>query len=371
MTKSILPFICLFILQSAVAQTSMRKLVMLPNVPKVNTVSYKIGERTLQIKISQYGETDDMVYINLHDDEITAVNAARKLLERDAGVLIKIENYKTRNIKFKLDGKYYTFDPNRIFSRVGIIQTLTMFGSLTTKAVDEVDKFASFILQLIPKKPSCIIALHNNTNGRFSITSYLPGNIREKDAKVLFVNPDEDPDDIFLTTDSVLYQLLAEDKYNTILQDNVNVKRDGSLSVYCGEKDIRYVNCETEHGHDIQYQQMIMLLASHIEDEKIIEAVTYNYKMVPTSAHYSPKAGIEIMFGEKKVGSVKTVTTDSSWATVGQLEVYKDFPLYTNMDFFLHVSSDKSPRFEVRIDPTREKELIDPFKTQVSIRAIR
>lgn len=371
MQKASLPVIFLFVIQVALAQTSMRKVIVQPNSPVINSIFHKLGDRTIQIKTFQFGTSKDIVYINVHDDEITSVNAAKRLLEIESGLLIKVENYKTRNIKFRLAGRYYTFDPNRIFSRAGIIQTLTMFGNISEKAIIEVEKFANRILQLIPESPKCIIALHNNTNGKFSINSFLPGNIREKDARSLYINKEEDPDDIFLTTDSMLYQRLADDKYNTIFQDNENAKKDGSLSIYCGEKGIRYVNCETEHGHDIQYQQMIQLVSRHAQEKEGAgepEVIAYTYRLSPAAVSYAPKSNTEIMFGEKKVGLIRSVTTDSSWATVGKLEVTKDFPLYSNMDLLMVPSPMSTPRFEVRIDPTRQKELLDPSKTVVSIR---
>ena len=348
-------------------------MVFNPLTPAINSFYHKLGDRNIQIKTFQYGNANDIVYINVHDDEVTAVMSAKKMLERKEGLLIKIENFKTRNIRFKLGGKYYTFDPNRMFSRVGIIQSLSLFGRVNEAAVDEVDKFAKHVLALIPPNPTCIIALHNNSNGKFSVNSYLPGNIREKDAKNLFVNPDEDPDDIFLTTDSILFLQLADDRYNTVYQDNENAKRDGSLSIYCGEKGMRYVNCETEHGHDIQYQQMIELVSRHAQEKEVIlnepEVIAYTYRLSPAAVNFTPKSNTEIMFGEKKVGLIKSVATDSSWATVGKLEVNKDFPLYSNMDLLVIPSSMNTPRFEVRIDPTRQKELLDPSKTIVSIRA--
>jgi hypothetical protein len=210
-------------------------------------------------------------------------------------------------------------------------------------------------------------------NGKFSVNSFLPGKVRERDAKSLYINKEEDPDDIFLTTDSVLDQRLADDKYNTIYQDNENAKKDGSLSIYCGEKGIRYVNCETEHGHDIQYQQMIQLVSRHAQEKKeevkkTPEVIAYTYRLAPAAVNFTPKSNTEIMFGEKKVGLIRSVATDSSWATIGKLEVDKDFPLYSNMELLVVPSTINTPRFEVRIDPTRQKELLDPSKTIVSIR---
>lgn len=371
MQKSFLSFLLICNVLSSLSQTSVRKMIITPNTPEITTIAHKLGDRTIHIKTYYYGNSKNIVYINLHDDEVTSVNAAKRLLQMESGILIKIDNFKTRNIKFKLEGKYYTFDPNRIFSRIGIIQTLTMFGRVNMKAVDEIDKFAQRILSLIPPKPACIIALHNNTNGKFSINSFLPGQIREHDAKDLSVNQDEDPDDIFLTTDSILFRKLADDRYNSIYQDNENAKKDGSLSIYCGEKNIRYVNCETQHGHDIQYQQMIQLVSRHAQekDDEIREVIAYTYRLSAATVTPAPKSNTDIMFGEKKVGLIRSVTTDSSWATVGKLEIAKDFPLYSNMDLLFFPSPSSAPRFEVRIDPTRERELVDPSKTVVKIRA--
>jgi hypothetical protein len=369
MQRPSLFILLVFALSAGNAQTSFRKITVKPIAPVVNTVTHKLGERTMQIKTYHYGESHNVVYINLHDDEMTSVGAAKRLLEIESGFLLRIENFKMRNIKFKLGGKYYTFDPNRMFSRIGIIQSLSMFGNISEAAINEVDRFAKRVLSLIPENPTCIIALHNNTNGKFSIKSFLPGNLREKDAKDLFVNKDEDPDDIFLTTDSILFRRLSNDRYNTIFQDNENAKKDGSLSIYCGEKGIRYVNCETEHGHDLQYQQMIQLVARHASgnEEEDEEVISYSYRVAPNTA-FAPKNNTEIMFGEKKVGLIRSVLTDSSWATVGKLEIKKNFPLFSNMDLFVIPSEKSMPRFEVRIDPTRESEPLDPTKAILSIR---
>jgi hypothetical protein len=67
----------------------------------------------------------------------------------------------------------------------------------------------------------------------------------------------QDPDDFFLTTDSLLFHRLAAKKYNAILQHNQRAKQDGSLSVYFGRKKIRYLNCETQHGKAGQFKEMM------------------------------------------------------------------------------------------------------------------
>lgn len=354
----ILAFLFSHLLLNASGQDKAIPLYVKKFAPKSTTIQYRLGETTVPVKLIQYGDKKDIVYINLHDDEQTSVNAARVLLEQEGGFMIKIENNKKRNIRFRLKGRYYTFDPNRMFSAEGASQSLTQFKSFSKEAVAEVAKFGERILQFMPENPTCIIALHNNTKGRFGVNSYLPGAEREADARLVFENPDESPDDIFLTTDSLLYHNLSSEKYNTIWQDNENVRRDGSLSVYCGERNIRYVNCETEHGRTNQYLTMLMALAQHI-DRINPDADVYGYTVSMPQGVSFP-SGSNIYFGDKLIGTLKTAEArDGSDEIRGKLEIDKKYRLWSNMDFFFFSTADQ-PRIEMRIDPTREKK---PFNT--------
>jgi hypothetical protein len=231
------------------------------------TIFYKLGDQTLPIRIFQYGDQKNIVCINLHDNEGTSVEAARSVLETKGGTLIKIENNRERVVHFKLRGILYGFDPNGIFSRVGIEKTLKENSGTNPVAIGEIEKFATRLLQLIPRNPSCIIALHNNTDGEYSVTTYLGGNERQHDARAVYLSRKQDVDDIFFTTDSLLYKKMADWGYNSIWQDNVHVLRDGSLSVYCGEKGKRYVNIETEHGKYDQYVEMLTRLLTTLTEE--------------------------------------------------------------------------------------------------------
>lgn len=230
--------------------------------PSTRTIAHTIGNRTVIINVIQYGEPNGIYCINMHDNEGTAVLGAVPVLEMTGGTLIRVENFKQRVIKFRLNGVLYGFDPNRIYSRIGIGQTLRDNRNYSMKAVLEIEKFAGRLLSLIPDTAKCVIALHNNTNDLFSIKSYIPGGVRQKDAKAVFYNETEDVDDIALTTDSLIYKVMADAGYNTIWQDNIKVKKDGSLSVYSGEKGIRYINIETEHGKVEQYRIMFEKLMS-------------------------------------------------------------------------------------------------------------
>ncbi len=226
-------------------------------VPETTTIFHKLGDDHIRLKIFQYGEKKNIVFISLHDNETTSVTATEKILKTRGGLLLKLENNNKRNIRFRLGSNYYTFDPNRIFSQVGIRQTLNRYESINNKAVEEVEKFANHILKLLPKEPFCVIALHNNIEGGFSVNSFLPGGEYETDAKKVYAGEMKDPDDFFLTTDSLLFHQLSSEKYNTVWQDNLLALQDGSLSVYFGEKNICYLNCETQFGKIKQYEEML------------------------------------------------------------------------------------------------------------------
>ena len=254
--------ILIFFGQILFAQESMN--IIIPEetkyIPIEKTIFYRLADKDIPLKVQQYGNRNDIVFINLHDDESTSVEAAKRFLGYEGGVLIEVENDQQRIIRFRLGRHIYSVDPNRIFSRIGIEKSLSKRGRNSTRAIEEVEKLGQRILQLIPEDPLCVIALHNNTPELFSASSYSPGNKRAKEAGKVYINPKQDADDFFLTTDAYLYEELAENGFNTILQDNKNCTDDGSLSVYCGKKNIRYVNCETEHGKTEQYYEMIKTL---------------------------------------------------------------------------------------------------------------
>lgn len=52
----------------------------------VNTIFFPLGNSIIPIKTTQYGNNNELVYISLHDDESTSVEATRELLEREGGL---------------------------------------------------------------------------------------------------------------------------------------------------------------------------------------------------------------------------------------------------------------------------------------------
>ncbi len=239
-------------------------------LPQEKSILYKIGDRSLPVKVLQFGERTHLICINLHSNEESSVQGAWAVLEKMGGTMIKIENNRQRVIRFRLKGVAYSFDPNRIFSRTGIEQTLRENNRnyrQNNGAIAAIEEFARAVLSYIPDSVSCIMALHNNTEEAYSIRSYRPGGNRQRDAKAVYSDSLQDVDDIILTTDSLLYQKMADKGYNSIWQDNEKARKDGSLSIYFGELNRRYINIETQHGKVAQYTEMMEKLLGILEEE--------------------------------------------------------------------------------------------------------
>ena len=155
-----------------------------------------------------------------------------------------------RNVVFYLHQKRYEFDPNRIFTDVGIKKTLIEFGNYSPQAHTEVKKLTNKIKQLLPKGK--IIAVHNNKS--YSLKDYLPGQDLEADARALNIHAHNHYRNFYLVTKKNDYVRLKKLKFNSIWQAH-NATDDGSLSVYLAGTD--YINVEA--GYDQLAAQITML----------------------------------------------------------------------------------------------------------------
>ncbi len=214
---------------------------------------------------------DAILYLNLHEDERTGVEAARQA--GVAGRVCRLAHGGGRNVTFGMGGRDWRFDPNRMFTRRGAIQTLANLNGLDTLAVekehaaalDSVRAVAAYVLAASGlARARAVVALHNNTDDQYSAQSYTAGGIYARDAAAVHLAPGEDADDFFFVTARALYEKLAAAGYNVVLQHPETVTDDGSLSVYCARQGIGYVNVEAEHGHAEKQRDMLRVLAEVI-----------------------------------------------------------------------------------------------------------
>ncbi len=227
---------------------------------------YKIGETIVKIVVSKTSSASSkFVYFNMHDNENTAVEAAKDIIGRFGGTLVEMQHGGERLVKLSLKENQFTFDPNRIFTAVGIEKTLKSDTSQTNEMTGEAKKFAENLEKYL-KAAKLIIAVHNNTDGNYSIESYTPGGEFENDAKLANINSKSDIDDFFFVTENGFYKTLKAKNQNVVLQDNEKVTDDGSLAVYCARKKISYVNVESEHGHLTEQTKMLEILQDLIKN---------------------------------------------------------------------------------------------------------
>ncbi len=215
-----------------------------------------------------------MLYLNLHHDEQTSVEAARNALfvpgfGNPTALLCALTHTGGRNVAFDMGGQRFTFDPNRMFTDRGARLSLERLSHSDSAAadvpqavVDKVRRFAGALVDSLrlDARPY-VVALHNNTEANYSAESYLPGREYAGDAAEVHLAPEADPDNFFFVTTRELFGRLSGLGFNVVLQNNETATDDGSLSVYCGRKGIGYVNVEAQHGHLEAQQRMIRALA--------------------------------------------------------------------------------------------------------------
>ena len=218
----------------------------------------KIGETKIGVAITEKPRSQ-YVFANLHDDESTSVDAVQDVLNRSGGRLVELRHTGKRLVVFKLKGREFRVDPNRIFTPAGARKTLERQSTYSDEAAVAVKRFAEDLLNIYRiDRSAAVIALHNNPPGLYSALSYAAGGKYARDAGDVFIRDGSDPDDFFFVTERAVFDALKRKGYNVVLQDNRQVTDDGSLSVYCGKSNVRYVNVEADHGHRKEQTQMLL-----------------------------------------------------------------------------------------------------------------
>ncbi len=220
------------------------------------TETYFLEKTAVRLQLSKYGnDAEKVVFLNLHENEITSVLAAKDYLATRNGHLIAVKQSGNRNLNFVLRGTKFQFDPNRMFTKSGRISTLKLLNKKYIDAAEEtVEEFSDKIISRI-RNAKLVVALHNNTNGKpLSANSY----------KNRYLNPSMDPDDFILTTEKSIYDQLKAKKINTVWETTSTSVDDGSLAYYCSKKNIPYVNVEAQHGHRSQQLKLLNALTSII-----------------------------------------------------------------------------------------------------------
>lgn len=213
--------------------------IQAPSAMRVKKTVVHVGDTKVIIKQIQHGQGQSFVHV--HHNETTALQAAQHVVEKEGGSVLTLVHPGQRNIVFHLHHQRYEFDPNRMFTDIGIQKTLKSFGHYSPGAHAEVRKLADKVKRLLPSGK--IIAVHNNND--YSIKEYFPGKKLHGDAVALNLNHQRFYRNFYLVTRSSEFQRLKALRFNAILQAKTATD-DGSLSVYLAHRD--YVNVEAGYG---------------------------------------------------------------------------------------------------------------------------
>ena len=87
------------------------------------TQRFMLGET--EVKVNLYENAgSNVTFFSPHHNEIVARNLAKEFIDKNGGRLVEIESFDaqgkpSRYINFKLNGKTFSLDPNRIYTENG------------------------------------------------------------------------------------------------------------------------------------------------------------------------------------------------------------------------------------------------------------
>ena len=199
-------------------------------------------------------------FIALHENETASVAAYLDIASSLPNTaLFRLNQFGQRNLRYKTNDNTYHFDPNRIFSLVGIKNTLLKLNpnvkSIPLEVEEGIQRFSDSLLSIFRREldSGYLVAIHNNTNNNFSVRSY----VNSKNVIATYVNSDEDIDNFYIVNTLSDFEYFKSINRNVVCQRE-EVLDDGSLSIYCTKNNIRYINIEVEMGNVKKHREMIL-----------------------------------------------------------------------------------------------------------------
>jgi hypothetical protein len=249
--------------------------------PGKQTKILYLGETAVRINIYEKAG-GSVTFVAPHYNEQIARRVAAEAVEKRGGRLVEIESTDgrgnpARNLTFRLGGKIYTIDPNRIFTPNG-----RACGGFSFENERAVRKFAEAFLKIVLSPDGgnrlragekFIVAVHNNSDVDGKAASLkgvdLTANayaksispnraahdlFAEQAAGVYLSNEEADADNfVFLSAPPSFIGYFAAQSFNVVAQKSARELQskncrvdDGSLSVFAGQAGIPYICLEAD-----------------------------------------------------------------------------------------------------------------------------
>lgn len=243
-----------------------------PIFPAMTTDSSFIKVANLDINLVKYSyKPNGIKFLVVHDNEDTGVKAGFDYIRWSGGELIDSQYGGVRDYSFIYMSDPYRIDPNAIYTEKGV-NTRLKKDAYSSNEVEKLILHAG--KQIVdfydPKSVGYFLTLHNNADGGFGISSYLPGYDLSSTADSVFINFEMDGDDLIYVTEPRLFTSLKKANVNVILQSKF-AENDGSLSVYAMQQNIPYINVEVQHGHQNENLRLIELAIAVLKEHGLIK----------------------------------------------------------------------------------------------------
>ncbi|WP_316798676.1 hypothetical protein [Pedobacter frigidisoli] len=265
MFKIIQQIILAFIVFTAYAQHP-------PVFSAMTTDSSFIKVANLNINLVKYSyKPNGIRFLVVHDNEDTGVKAGFDYIRWSGGELIDSQYGGARDYVFNYMDDPYRIDPNAIYTEKGVNTRLKKSAYSSNEVEKMILNAGKQIVDFYnPKETGYILTLHNNADGGFGISSYLPGYDLSSTADSVYINFQMDGDDLVYVTEPRLFTSFKKANVNVILQSKF-VENDGSLSVYAMQEKIPYINVEVQHGHQNENLRLIELAVAALKEHGLIK----------------------------------------------------------------------------------------------------
>lgn len=237
------------------------------NLSSVATINLRLGLTEIHVLRYQSCHQLGVVFLNLHRNETTSIQAGKRYILGKAATFYHFTGLPQRNLCFTFNDQQYQVDPNRIFTPLGIEKTLLENGPCNNELIDTVQLFSqTLISHLRLAEASVIVALHNNSDPEFSLSAFQPGGEYHAYVQKVSCSHGENPHNFFYVTSAAHFDYFKQLGWNVVLQNNLTSPDDGSLSIFCGQNNISYINIEAKLGQLNTQTRMINTLTPLISD---------------------------------------------------------------------------------------------------------
>jgi hypothetical protein len=220
-----------------------------------------LGETRVRVVVAEIKPKGKhgLIYFHPHENEHGSAVVTRHVIDQIGGKLVEIRSEGDRLITFHLKGSVYSFDPNRMFTDIGLAHSLGHFGPTSEPALECARKLRNAILGEFDGGKTPIVAVHNNAEDGVNALSFRHDGPLSAQASKIAINPNENAHNFFLVLDDVLFSRLHHEGFNTVLQAS-DPPDDGSLSIYCQQNHWQYVNVEAAENDMTEQQRMLAVL---------------------------------------------------------------------------------------------------------------